>query len=353
MNQLQRELGAARGSERRALITGGAGFIGSHLAETLLDRGYTVTALDDLSIGRAENIGHLVGHPRFRLVTGSILDAATLEPLVAECEVLFHLAASLGVSRIVDDPLGSMETNVLGTHTVLKLASQYQPKVLIASTSEVYGKSQRERFQEDDDQVLGPTSKARWSYASSKALDEFFGLAYHRQTGLPVVIFRLFNTIGPRQTGRYGMVVPRFVQQALAGEPLTIFGDGQQSRCFCDVEDVVRAVVGLAESETAIGKVFNIGSTRELTILGLAQKVLEIVDAASPLPSTPRLAERVRFLAYDQAYGAGFEDMRRRFPDTSRIKATIGWAAKIPLEETLSRVCASLQGQVAGTLVAV
>jgi len=275
------------------------------------------------------------------------------EPLVADCDVLFHLAASLGVRRIVDDPLGSMETNVLGTHTVLKLASQYQPKVLIASTSEVYGKSLRERFQEDDDQILGPTSKARWSYASSKALDEFLGLAYHRQTGLPVVIFRLFNTVGPRQTGRYGMVVPNLVQQALAGQPLTIFGDGQQSRCFCDVEDVVRAIVGLAESNQAVGKVVNIGSEREVTILGLAHKVLEAVDAGSAMRAKPRFEDRVRFVPYTEAYGTGFEDMRRRFPDISRIEAIIGWAPKVSLEETLSRVCASLRGQVAGTLVSV
>lgn len=340
-----------RGS-RRALITGGAGFIGSHLSEVLLERGYQVTVLDDLSIGRADNIAHLADDPRFCFVEGSILDQAALEPLVANCDVLLHLAASLGVRRIIDDPLGSMETNVLGTHTVLKLAGHYRPRVLIASTSEVYGKSLRERFHEDDDQILGPTTKARWSYASSKALDEFLGLAYHRQTGLPVVIFRLFNTVGPRQTGRYGMVVPNLIQQAQAGELLTVFGDGQQSRCFCDVEDVVGAIVGLAQSDEAVGKVFNIGSDHEVTILGLAKKVLEAVDATSPPLVERRFEDRVRLVPYQEAYGDGFEDMRRRRPDTSRIRDVIGWEPKVSLEETLSRVCASLGRRVPETLVA-
>jgi UDP-glucose 4-epimerase len=324
----------------RFLITGGAGFIGSHLAEALLGRGYVVTVLDDLSTGRVENVWHLLDDPRFHFVNGSITDAPIVEDLVADCDVIFHLAAA-----IVDEPLRGMEINVLGTHALLDLAHRYGRKVLVASTSEVYGKSTRAQFHEDDDQILGATSKSRWSYASSKALDEFLALAYHQQRGLPVVIFRLFNTVGPRQIGRYGMVVPRLVDQALRGERLTVYGDGRQSRCFCDVEDVVRALIGLAESPRAVGLVFNVGSTREVTILELARKVLAAVDAArtSDPPPGGALDGRIRFVPYAQAYGAGFEDMRRRCPDTGRIQALIGWQPKISLEETLSRVCAALQ----------
>jgi UDP-glucose 4-epimerase len=327
------------------LITGGAGFIGSHLSEALLARGHTVTVLDDLSTGHLGNISHLIGSPRFRFVSGSITGTAVMDDLVADCDVIFHLAAAVGVTLIVDDPLRGMEVNVLGTHALLKLAHRYGRKVLIASTSEVYGKSSQLFFHEDDDQVLGPTSKARWSYASAKALDEFFGLAYHRRTGLPVVIFRLFNTVGPRQKGRYGMVLPRFMEQALRGEQLTVHGDGRQSRCFCDVEDVVRAVIGLAESPRAVGQVVNVGSTHEVTILDLARQVLEVVDATNGKHAAPGLAleDRIRYVPYEQAYGAGFEDVQRRFPDTSRIKALIDWEPRIPLEETLRRVCASLE----------
>jgi UDP-glucose 4-epimerase len=328
----------------RALITGGAGFIGSHLADALMERGWTVTILDDLSTGRLANVGHLIGHPRFRFVNGSITDSTCLEPLVAQCDILFHLAAAVGVARIVDDPLGGIETNVLGTHCVLRQASRYGCTVLIASTSEIYGKSARPYFHEDDDRVVGPTSKPRWSYATSKALDEFLALAYHRQLGLPVVIFRLFNTVGPRQSGRYGMVVPRFVGQAIRGEYLTIHGDGGQSRCFCDVEDVVRAIVGLAVTPAAAGGTFNIGSTREISILDLARLVLRVVaeqrgEHASPVGWDDA---RIRFVSYEQAYGPDFEDMRRRAPDTSRIRDTIGWHPTVPLEETLRRVYASL-----------
>jgi UDP-glucose 4-epimerase len=329
----------------RFLITGGAGFIGSHLAERLLERGNHVTVLDDLSTGQLRNISHLLDDPRFHFVNGSITDSAVLEDLVGQCDVIFHLAAAVGVALIVDEPLRGMEINVLGTHTLLDLAQRYGRKVLIASTSEVYGKSNRPRFHEDDDQILGPTSKSRWSYASSKALDEFLALAFYQQRGLPVVIFRLFNTIGPRQTGRYGMVVPRFVEQALRGERLTVYGDGGQSRCFCDVDDVVRALVDLAEAPHALGLIFNVGSTNEVTILELARKALEVADAAQPghRRSTAEWNDRIRLVPYEQAYGAGFEDMRRRFPDTSRIKSLIGWEPTISLEETLRRVCASLQ----------
>jgi UDP-glucose 4-epimerase len=264
-------------SVKKALITGGAGFVGSHLAEALLDRGYHVDVIDDLSTGRPENVQHLLGRPGFQMVVDTITNELVMERLVGQCGVVFHLAAAVGVELIVRDPVRVMETNVLGTHTVLKVASRHGRKVLLASSSEVYGKGNRVPFQEDDDQVLGPTSKARWSYAASKALDEFLGLAYHRQQGLGVVIFRLFNTVGPRQTGRYGMVVPRFVQQALAGSPLTVYGDGQQSRCFLNVKDAVEAIIGLAECPQATGQVFNVGSTQEITVLELARKVLTLV----------------------------------------------------------------------------
>ncbi|RMD66902.1 NAD-dependent epimerase/dehydratase family protein, partial [Candidatus Parcubacteria bacterium] len=261
----------------RALITGGAGFIGSHLAEHLLEHDHQVTIIDNLSTGRFDNIAHLTDHPRFQFAIDSITNEVVMDRLVSECDVIFHLAAAVGVELIVRDPVNVIETNILGTHAVLKVANRYRKKVLIASTSEIYGKNNQVPFREDDDRLLGPTTKARWSYSTSKAVDEFLGLAYHKQKDLPVIIFRLFNTVGPRQTGQYGMVVPRFVQQALAGQPLTVYGDGQQSRCFCDVADVVRAVTGLAEEPRAVGEVFNIGSNEEISILNLARKVLQLV----------------------------------------------------------------------------
>jgi UDP-glucose 4-epimerase len=340
----------------KALITGGAGFIGSHLAEALLERGHNVTVIDNLSTGRFENIAHLTDHPRFRFAIDTITNEVVMDRLVSECDVIFHLAAAVGVELIVRDPVHVIETNILGTHAVLKVANRYRKKVLIASTSEIYGKNNHVPFREDHDRLLGPTTKARWSYSTSKAVDEFLGLAYHRQMGLPVVIFRLFNTVGPRQTGQYGMVVPRFVQQALRGKPLTVYGDGQQTRCFCDVEDAVRAIIGLAECPEAVGQVFNIGSTEEISFVDLARKVLALVDDAqtskgareqggggaeenSPLrPGTS--VPRLKYVPYDQAYEAGFEDMRRRVPDISKIKATIGWEPQVPLEETLRRVIA-------------
>jgi UDP-glucose 4-epimerase len=346
----------------KALITGGAGFIGSHLAEALLEQGYHVTIIDNLSTGRFENIAHLTDHPSFRFAIDTITNEVVMDRLVSECNVILHLAAAVGVELIVKDPVRVIETNILGTHAVLKVANRYRKRVLLASTSEIYGKNNHVPFREDDDRLLGPTTKARWSYSTSKAVDEFLGLAYHRQMGLPVVIFRLFNTVGPRQTGRYGMVVPRFVQQALTGESLTVYGDGQQTRCFCNVEDAVRAIIGLAECPEAVGQVFNIGSTEEVTILELAERVLGLVDAGqgskgaeaqrskgelrgespptirnSPLhPGTS--APRLRFVPYDQAYEVGFEDMRRRVPDISKIKAMIGWEPQVTLEETLRHV---------------
>jgi UDP-glucose 4-epimerase len=321
------------------LITGGAGFIGSHLAEALLEQGDHVMVIDDLSTGRFDNIAHLTDHPHFRFAIDTITNEVVMDRLVSECDVIFHLAAAVGVELIVRDPVRVIETNILGTHAVLKVANRYRKKVLVASTSEIYGKTNHIPFGEDDDRLLGPTSKARWSYSTSKAVDEFLGLAYHRQMGLPVVIFRLFNTVGPRQTGQYGMVVPRFVGQALRGKPLTVYGDGQQTRCFCNVQDVVRAIIGLAGCPEAAGQVFNVGSTEEVTILGLAEKVLHAVDTLGVQPPTVRTQdERIMFVPYEEAYEAGFEDMRRRVPDVSKIKALTGWEPQLSLEETLRRV---------------
>lgn len=319
----------------RALVTGGAGFIGSHLADELLARGYHVIVLDDLSTGRLDNVAHVLQHPGFRLIRDSVSNSVTIDQLVTSCDVVFHLAAAVGVDLVIRDPVRVFETNIVGSHVLLAATARHHKKTLIASTSEVYGKSEKIPYHEEDDRVLGPTSNTRWSYAISKAVDEFLALAYHQQVGLPVVIFRLFNTIGPRQTGRYGMVVPRFVQQALRGEPLTVYGDGWQSRCFCDVDDVVRAIVGLAECDDAVGNVFNVGSTAEVTILELARKVLSLVDDR---PSS--LIDRIKLVPYDQAYAPGFEDTRRRVPDISRIKATIGWQPRICLDDTLHRVFA-------------
>ncbi len=338
----------------RALITGGAGFIGSHLSEALLAKGYRVIALDDLSTGRHENIAHLVGRRGFRFVRGSVMDEATVDRLAAECDIIFHLAAAVGVRLIVADPLEGIETNVIGTHNVLRVAARYGTKVLIASTSEVYGKSERVPFGEDDDCLLGPTVASRWSYAASKALDEFMGFGYYRKTGLPVVVFRLFNTVGPRQTGRYGMVVPNFVQQAMRGEPLTVHGDGLQSRCFCDVSDAVRAIVALAECPQAAGRLFNIGSTYELTILDLARRVIDTVRRMSPSGngnggggarrngSHPG-EDAIRFVPYDEVYGPDFQDIRRRVPDIRKIAGLTGWEPRITLDETLSRMVAFSQ----------
>lgn len=318
----------------RTLITGGAGFIGSHLAEALLKQDQRVTVIDNLSTGQFENIAHLTDHPHFQFAIDTITNEVVMDRLVSECDVIFHLAAAVGVELIVRDPVNVIETNILGTHAVLKVANRYRRKVLIASTSEIYGKNNHVPFREEDDRLLGPTTMARWSYSTSKAVDEFLGLAYYKQKGLPVTIFRLFNTVGPRQTGRYGMVVPRFVQQALAGQPLTVYGDGQQSRCFCDVADVVRAVIGLAHEPRAVGQVFNIGSTYEISIVDLAKKVLQLVDN-----SRPSVAEgRITFVPYDEAYETGFEDMRRRVPDTSKVRALLGWEPEIGLDETLQRI---------------
>lgn len=312
------------------LITGGAGFIGSHLAEALVAQGHTVAALDNLSTGRRENLTALAGHPRFRFVEGDVLDEWVMGRLTSEHTVIVHLAAAVGVELVVSDPVRTLETNLGGTEMVLRMARRYGRKVLLASTSEVYGKSADIPFREDGDRVMGPTSKSRWSYAESKAVDEFMGLAYHAQYGIPVIIARFFNTVGPRQTGMYGMVIPRFVQKALKGEPLPVHGDGAQSRCFCNVRDAVRAVCSLLEAPHAVGEIYNIGSQEEITIRALAERVIEHLDSPSAIQTIP----------YEQAYAAGFEDMRRRVPSLVKIKAAIGWEPRIPLEQTLAEVAA-------------
>ncbi len=314
----------------RALITGGAGFIGSHLSEALLAAGHSVMVVDDLSTGLFENIQPLTANPQFKFAIETITNDSVMDRLVSECDIIFHLAAAVGVELIVQSPVHTIETNIMGTETVLRTARRYRKKVMIASTSELYGKSEKTPYREDDDSVFGPTSRSRWSYATSKAVDEFLALAYHQEMGLPVVIFRLFNTIGPRQRGRYGMVVPRFVRQALVNEPITVYDDGQQSRCFCNVRDVVRGIVGLSSVPEAEGQVYNIGSREEINILDLARKVKAKIGSQSQILLVP----------YEQAHAAGFEDMRRRMPDTGKVNALIGWEPTIGLEQTLDEIIA-------------
>jgi UDP-glucose 4-epimerase len=311
-----------------ALITGGAGFIGSHLAEALLAQGHRVTAVDNLSTGRYQNVEPFSAHPQFQFVYETVTNETVMDRLVSDCDVIFHLAAAVGVELIVKDPVRTIETNLEGTEMVLKLGRRYRKKVLIASTSEVYGKSSDLPFREDADRVMGPTTKSRWSYAESKAIDEFLGLAYHKEFGLPVVICRFFNTVGPRQTGSYGMVIPRFVERALKGEPLQVYGDGGQSRCFCNVKDTVRAVVALAAEPRAVGEIYNVGSQEEITIGDLAQRVVARARSSSPIVTVP----------YDDAYEQGFEDMYRRVPSIEKIKAAIGWQPTLLLDETLDQV---------------
>jgi UDP-glucose 4-epimerase len=323
------------------LITGGAGFIGSHLAEALLERGHTVTIIDDLSTGRFENIAHLTGHPHFHFAIETITNQVVLDRLASECSLIFHLAAAVGVQLIVESPVHTIETNITGTEAVLKAALRYRAKVLIASTSEVYGKGNVTPFQEDDDVVLGPTIRSRWAYAASKMVDEFLALAYHHEKGLPVVVVRLFNTVGPRQTGRYGMVIPRFVEQALHNEPLTVYGDGQQSRCFLHVHDAVEAILALSEAPEAVGQVFNVGSIEEVSIQGLAEHILALTAAGQAGPGDAPIT----FIPYDQAYAEGFDDMRRRVPDISKIKALTGWEPRYGLQEILEDVIDHLGGE--------
>ncbi|MGH9464516.1 MAG: NAD-dependent epimerase/dehydratase family protein [Thermoanaerobaculia bacterium] len=316
------------------LITGGAGFIGSHLTRELLARGKRVLAIDDLSTGRLENVDPFRGHPHYQLAIDTIANEGVLDRLASEASVIVHLAAAVGVRLIVEQPVHTIETNVGGTERVLRAARRYRAKVLLASTSEVYGKGNRVPFRETDDLLLGPTSRSRWAYAASKIVDEFLGLAYSRQYGVPVVVFRLFNTVGPGQTGRYGMVIPRFVAQALAGEALTIFGDGSQRRCFCEVRDAVRAILGLADSAAAVGGIFNIGGDEEVSIRELAERVLARTGSSSRLTYTP----------YEEAYAPGFEDIQRRVPDTTAIRALLGWEPRYSLDATLDAVRDALRG---------
>ena len=317
----------------RALITGGCGFIGSYLAEALLARGDAVTVVDDLSTGRFENIQPLVGRPGFSFAIETIANETVMDRLASECDIIYHLAAAVGVELVVRDPVHVLETNVQGTEVIFRVGARYRKKVVLASTSEVYGKGTRVPFSEDDDRTLGPTTRSRWSYACSKALDEFMALAYHKQLALPVVIARFFNTVGPRQSGRYGMVIPRFVRQALSGEPVTIYGDGQQSRCFAYVEDVVRGVVALADCPEAVGQVYNVGSTEEVTIEQLAQRVIALSGSQSELVYIP----------YGEAYEEGFEDMLRRVPDIRKIRDAVGWEPTVDLDGILTRVIASMR----------
>jgi UDP-glucose 4-epimerase len=313
---------------QRSLITGGAGFIGSHLAEALLAQGEHVVVIDDLSTGQLENIAQLRQHSHFQFVNETIRNEGVMDRLVSECDVIYHLAAAVGVELIIRDPVRTIETNLMGTEVVLSLARRYQRKVLLASTSEVYGKSNDLPFREEADRVMGPTIRNRWSYAESKAMDEFLALAYHHQFHIPIVIFRFFNTVGPRQTGTYGMVIPRLVKQAVNDLPLTVYGDGQQTRCFCNVKDTIRAVVGLNREPCAIGEIFNIGSGDEITILDLARRIVQRAHSRS----------EIQLIPYDQAYESGFEDMRRRVPSTEKIKNAIGWQPAISLDQTLDEV---------------
>lgn len=297
------------------LITGGCGFIGSHLAEALLKSGHRVTVLDDLSTGRLDNIAGFQSRPDLNIEIGSVTDDEIVERVVSQCDAIFHLASAVGVKLIMERPIQSIDTMVRGTQTILRLAKQYQCPTLVASTSEVYGKSKDVPFDEDGDRLEGPTTKHRWAYACAKALDEFLAIAYWRTESLPVIVVRLFNTVGPRQTGQYGMVIPNFVQRALAGLPIQVFGEGTQTRCFCHVDDVVRGLQQLMSCSEAYGQVFNLGSTSEITVLGLAEKIIDQLKSPS----------RIERLAYTEVFGEGFEDMQRRVPKIDKIRNLIGW----------------------------
>src|SRR5215213_6352865 len=312
----------------RVLITGGAGFIGSHLSEAYLARGDAVLVLDDLSTGSIDNIRHLRQHPRFQATVESVHNHPVTAELVDQCDVIFHLAAAVGVKLIVESPVRTIETNVRGTEVILSLAHKKKKKVLVASTSEVYGLSNQVPFREDGNLVMGATTKGRWSYACSKAIDEFLALAYWREKKLPTIIVRLFNTVGPRQTGQYGMVIPTFVRQALAGRPITVYGDGQQTRCFGYVGDVVGALVKLMDNPQSVGQVFNIGSNEEVTILELAERVKGLTGSES----------EIVFVPYDEAYEEGFEDMPRRVPDITKVNALVGFHPEMSLHGILQSV---------------
>ena len=312
----------------KVLITGGAGFIGSHLAERHLGHGDEVHIIDDLSTGSIANIQHLKNDARFHYHIDTVTNTGLMAELVDLCDLVYHLAAAVGVRLVVESPVRTIETNIRGTEIVLGLAAKKGKRVLITSTSEVYGKREQVPFREDDDLVMGPTNKGRWSYACSKAIDEFLALAYWKEKKLPIVIARLFNTVGPRQTGRYGMVVPNFVSQALAGRDITVFGDGQQRRCFVDVKDAVEALAGIAAHPAATGEVYNVGSSHEITIFDLAARVREMTGSASSIVCIP----------YNEAYEEGFEDMLRRVPDITKIGKLLGWQPRIPMDDILRTI---------------
>lgn len=322
----------------RFLVTGGAGFIGSHLVEHFLDRGDEVVVLDNLSTGRLDNIEHLAGRPHFTYVIGNVLDYNALERHVAKCDTIVHLAAAVGVRLIMEEPVETVATNVHGTENVLNLANRYRKKVLLASSSEVYGKSVRraggrEALREDDDSILGPSSKRRWAYACSKAIGEFLARAYYEEKKLPVVIARLFNTVGPRQTGRYGMVVPTFVQAALRDDPIVVFGSGEQTRCFIHVVDAVRAMAALLDTPSAEGEVFNIGRAREISINQLASRIKSLVGSGS----------EIRHVSYVEAFGPGYEDMERRTPDISKLQSVVDFNPRYGMDDILRDVIAHLK----------
>jgi UDP-glucose 4-epimerase len=312
----------------KVLITGGAGFIGSHLAERLLAEGDEVSIIDDLSTGSRENFQHMIPHKKFHWVIDTILNREVLDGLIRDAELVFHLAAAVGVHYVIQNPLKSLQINIEGTNQVLELANVHRCRVLVTSTSEVYGKSDSIPFREDDDVILGATSVRRWGYAYSKAVDEFLSFAYYREKKLPVVVARLFNITGPRQTGAYGMVVPRFVKQALMEQPITVYGDGKQQRCFTDVSDAIEGIAALARHADAVGQVFNVGSNFEISIEDLARKVKELTGSRS----------EIRYIPYEEAYEKGFEDMPRRLPDISRIQELTGYRPKVKLDEMLRKV---------------
>jgi len=312
------------------LITGGAGFVGGHLSERLIGAGHSVHVIDDLSTGSMNNIAHLKDIPGFTYTIESVDNVPLMAELVDEADMIYHLAAAVGVQLIVDSPIRALETNIRLTEIVLDLASKKGKPVLFTSTSEVYGKSQALPFTEDGDMTFGATDKGRWAYACSKAIDEFLALAYYHERGLPTVTFRLFNTVGPRQTGRYGMVIPRLVSQALSGRPLTVYGDGQQRRCFCHVADTVEALAGMAEAEEAYGRVFNVGSQEEISIYDLAERIIEHTNSDS----------EIVFVPYEEAYDRGFEDMERRIPDLTRIGEMLGWNTTRNLDQIITDVVA-------------
>ena len=312
----------------KVLTTGGAGFIGSHLTEALLHRGHNVTIIDDLSTGKMENIEHVSAFPNFHFAIETIMNEAVMDRLVSDCDVIFHLASAVGVDLVINKPVEVIQRCVLGSEVVLKIADRYKKKVLLTSTSEIYGKNTKVPFSEDDDRLLGPTTKNRWSYSCSKAIDEFLALAYFKEKKLPIVIVRLFNTIGPRQLGQYGMVVPRFIQQAMRNEKITVYGSGKQSRCFGYVGDIVDALIGLMNKPAAVGQIYNVGNNEEISIFELAEKIKKITESES----------KIIKVSYDKAYVEGFEDMERRIPDLRKINSLIGYEPKVQLDEMIQKI---------------